>query len=88
MVFHGEAERITFEGCTSADIHLGSKTAEKLQKNIEIIKSMSPSPTSTAGATGKSTSKYLSVLYSAIGFDMVSISMSHFSLSLGIISLK
>jgi len=34
------------------------------------------SPTETAGATGKSSSKYSSVLYSAIGFDMVSISMS------------
>ena len=46
------------------------------------------SPTMTAGATGRSSSKYSSVLYSAIGLDMVSISMSYFSPSLGIISLK
>ena len=46
------------------------------------------SSTITAGATGRSSSKYSSVLYSALGLDMVSISTSYFSPSLGIIFLK
>jgi hypothetical protein len=46
------------------------------------------SPTITAGAASKSSSKYSSVLYSAIGFDMVSNSTSYFAPSPGIISLK
>jgi hypothetical protein len=46
------------------------------------------SPTITAGATGRSRSKYSSVLYSALGLDMISISMLYFSPSLGMIFLK
>ena len=46
------------------------------------------SPIIIAGATGKSSSKYSSVLYSAGGFEVVSISISYFSPNLGIMALK
>jgi hypothetical protein len=42
----------------------------------------------TAGATGRSSSKYSSVWYSAIGFDVTSISIWYFEPNLGIIALK
>jgi hypothetical protein len=49
---------------------------------------MISSPTMTAGATGRSSSKYSSVRYSSLGLDMVSILISYFSPSPGIIFLK
>jgi hypothetical protein len=46
------------------------------------------SPTMTAGAAGRSKSKYSSVMYSALVLDRVSISTSYFSSSTGMICLK
>ena len=49
---------------------------------------MISSPTITAGAAGNSNSKYSSVIYSALGLEIISILISYFSPRPGIIGKK
>jgi hypothetical protein len=63
-------------------------TASSLSSGMSLPSTTISSATITAGATGRSSSKYSSVEYSALGLDMVSISNSYFWPSLGIISWK
>jgi hypothetical protein len=63
-------------------------TASSSSSGMSLPSTTISSPTITAGATGRSSSKYSSVTYSALGLDMVSISTWYLWPSLGIISLK